>query len=104
MTSEACERCSKERRKTINGEDLISALEILGFDKYCEPMRLYLKKYRDYAKQTEMSRERDESEEEEEEYDEEEEEVMIEEPKPKKKGKSKKKPAEKQLKSEDSKQ
>lgn len=59
VTSEACERCSKERRKTINGEDLISALEILGFDKYCEPMRLYLKKFRDYAKQTEILRDRD---------------------------------------------
>ena len=71
VTSEACERCSKERRKTINGEDLISALEILGFDKYCEPMRLYLKKFRDYAKQTEMLREKDEKDESDEDQDEE---------------------------------
>eukprot|EP00527_Entomoneis_sp_CCMP2396_P006049 CAMPEP_0198144220 /NCGR_PEP_ID=MMETSP1443-20131203/14218_1 /TAXON_ID=186043 /ORGANISM="Entomoneis sp., Strain CCMP2396" /LENGTH=178 /DNA_ID=CAMNT_0043807577 /DNA_START=92 /DNA_END=625 /DNA_ORIENTATION=- len=47
ITSEASDRCSKEKRKTINGDDLLFALSTLGFDRYVEPLKLYLLKYRE---------------------------------------------------------
>lgn len=50
ITSEAAERCSQERRKTINGEDLLYAMSQLGFDNYVEPLKLYLQKYRESVK------------------------------------------------------
>ena len=50
ITSEACEKCMQERRKTINGEDLMHALQTLGFEKYLEGLNLYLKKYRELIK------------------------------------------------------
>ncbi|KAI5415801.1 Nuclear transcription factor Y subunit B-5 [Lathyrus oleraceus] len=39
VTSEASEKCRKERRKTVNGDDICWALATLGFDDYAEPMR-----------------------------------------------------------------
>lgn len=50
ITSEACEKCLNERRKTINGDDLMHAMNTLGFEKYLEPLRAYLQKYRDVTK------------------------------------------------------
>lgn len=50
ITSEASERCHQEKRKTINGEDLLFALCTLGFDNYIDPLKLYLQKYRDHTK------------------------------------------------------
>jgi len=50
ITSEASERCTAERRKTINGEDIIFAMQNLGFDAYIEPLQQYLKKFREDAK------------------------------------------------------
>uniref|UniRef100_H2ZBH5 Nuclear transcription factor Y subunit beta n=1 Tax=Ciona savignyi TaxID=51511 RepID=H2ZBH5_CIOSA len=50
ITSEASERCSQEKRKTINGEDLLFAMATLGFDPYIEPLRVFLQKYRDSVK------------------------------------------------------
>ena len=50
VTSEASERCTAERRKTINGEDIIFALQNLGFDAYIEPLQKYLERYREDAK------------------------------------------------------
>lgn len=50
ITSEAAERCSLEKRKTINGEDILFAMANLGFDNYVEPLKVYLQKYRDSAK------------------------------------------------------
>lgn len=50
ITSEACEKCLSERRKTINGDDLLHAMTTLGFEKYIEPLRLYLQRYRDATK------------------------------------------------------
>lgn len=47
VTSEASDRCQVEKRKTINGEDVLFALSTLGFDNYVEPLKLYLKKYRE---------------------------------------------------------
>ncbi|KAI4461965.1 ccaat-binding transcription factor-related [Holotrichia oblita] len=44
------ERCHMEKRKTINGEDILFAMSTLGFDNYVEPLKLYLQKYREAAK------------------------------------------------------
>ena len=49
ITSEASEKCALEKRKTINGEDLIFAMQTLGFDSYVEPLRIYLQKYREVS-------------------------------------------------------
>ncbi|KAL5015409.1 hypothetical protein ScPMuIL_009679 [Solemya velum] len=50
ITSEASERCHQEKRKTINGEDILFAMSTLGFDAYVEPLKLYLQKYRESNK------------------------------------------------------
>ncbi|KAL1359175.1 hypothetical protein HN51_004455 [Arachis hypogaea] len=47
VTSEASEKCRKERRKTVNGDDICWALATLGFDDYAEGMRRYLQRYRE---------------------------------------------------------
>ncbi|KAI4317609.1 hypothetical protein L6164_025467 [Bauhinia variegata] len=47
VTSEASEKCRKERRKTVNGDDICWALGALGFDDYAEPLRRYLHRYRE---------------------------------------------------------
>jgi nuclear transcription Y subunit beta len=50
ITSEASDKCQQEKRKTINGEDILWAMSTLGFDKYVEPLKLYLAKYRESVK------------------------------------------------------
>lgn len=50
ITSEASERCHQEKRKTINGEDILFAMSTLGFDSYVEPLKLYLQKFREVSK------------------------------------------------------
>ena len=50
ITSEASERCHQEKRKTINGEDILFAMTTLGFDNYVEPLKIYLQKYRESIK------------------------------------------------------
>lgn len=47
ITSEASDKCQKEKRKTINGDDLLSALATLGFEDYIEPLKVYLTRYRE---------------------------------------------------------
>lgn len=47
ITSEASERCHQEKRKTINGEDILFAMSTLGFDMYVEPLKVYLQKFRE---------------------------------------------------------
>ncbi|KAI9113766.1 hypothetical protein K1719_015017 [Acacia pycnantha] len=47
ITGEASDKCQKEKRKTINGDDIIWAISILGFDDYVDPLKCYLQKYRD---------------------------------------------------------
>lgn len=47
ITSEASDKCQREKRKTINGDDLLWAMGTLGFEDYVEPLRLYLQKYRE---------------------------------------------------------
>ena len=50
VTSEASDKCLQEKRKTINGEDIILAMLTLGFDSYVEPLRTFLTKVRDASK------------------------------------------------------
>ncbi|CAK9310076.1 unnamed protein product [Citrullus colocynthis] len=47
VTGEASDKCHKEKRKTVNGDDICCALATLGFDDYAEPLRRYLVRYRD---------------------------------------------------------
>ncbi|KAJ8544143.1 hypothetical protein K7X08_028654 [Anisodus acutangulus] len=47
ITSEASDKCQKEKRKTISGDDLLSALATLGFEDYIEPLKVYLTRYRE---------------------------------------------------------
>lgn len=50
ITSEASEKCSQEKRKTVNGEDILFAMTSLGFENYSEALKIYLTKYRENAK------------------------------------------------------
>ena len=43
----ASDKCHRERRKTIMGDDLLWAMHTLGFDSYIEPLRVYLAKFRE---------------------------------------------------------
>ena len=53
MTEEAAGRCAEEKRKTINGDDLIFALQNLGFEEYVPPLQSHLAQYRRVSKQKE---------------------------------------------------
>ncbi|KAL1815970.1 hypothetical protein ACET3Z_018544 [Daucus carota] len=47
ITSEASDKCQREKRKTINGDDLLWAMATLGFEDYIEPLKVYLARYRE---------------------------------------------------------
>ncbi|KOS19659.1 Nuclear transcription factor Y subunit beta [Escovopsis weberi] len=47
ITSEASEKCQQEKRKTVNGEDILFAMTSLGFENYAEALKVYLSKYRE---------------------------------------------------------
>ncbi|KAM0844893.1 hypothetical protein ACQ4PT_056752 [Festuca glaucescens] len=47
ITGEASDKCQREKRKTINGDDLLWAMTTLGFEDYMEPLKLYLHKFRE---------------------------------------------------------
>lgn len=47
VTGEASDKCQREKRKTINGDDIIWAITTLGFEEYVAPLKVYLSKYRD---------------------------------------------------------
>ncbi|TXG67966.1 hypothetical protein EZV62_009241 [Acer yangbiense] len=51
VTGEANDRCHKEQRKTITAEDVIWAMNKLGFDNYVEPLSIYLRRYRNSENQ-----------------------------------------------------
>lgn len=59
VTGEASDKCHKENRKTVNGDDICWALTALGFDNYAEVIVRYLHKFReaerDKANQTTSS-------------------------------------------------
>lgn len=43
----ASDKCQKEKRKTINGDDLLWAMATLGFEDYIDPLKAYLSRYRE---------------------------------------------------------
>ncbi|WOK94223.1 nuclear transcription factor Y subunit B-3 [Canna indica] len=47
ITGEASDKCQREKRKTVNGDDLLWAMTTLGFDNYVGPLKVYLNKYRE---------------------------------------------------------
>ncbi|CAL9001284.1 unnamed protein product [Prunus brigantina] len=47
ITGEASDKCLREKRKTINGDDLLWAMTTLGFENYVGPLKGYLNKYRE---------------------------------------------------------
>lgn len=47
ITGEASDKCQREKRKTINGDDLLWAMTTLGFEDYVEPLKIYLHRFRD---------------------------------------------------------
>jgi len=47
VTGEASDKCHKEKRKTINGDDILWAMTTLGFEVYAEPLKIYLDRYRE---------------------------------------------------------
>jgi hypothetical protein len=47
MTLIASEKCQQEKRKTVNGEDILFAMTSLGFENYAEALKIYLSKYRE---------------------------------------------------------
>ena len=50
ITSEASERCNNDRRKTVNGDDILNSMACLGFVRYVPILKLYLEKYRESQK------------------------------------------------------
>lgn len=55
ITSEASDKCQKEKRKTINGDDLLWAMATLGFEDYIDPLKAYLMRYREMEGDTKGS-------------------------------------------------
>ncbi|CAA2958862.1 nuclear transcription factor Y subunit B-4-like [Olea europaea var. sylvestris] len=51
VTSEASDKCHKENRKTVNGDDICWALSTLGFDNFSDIMLRYLHKFREFERQ-----------------------------------------------------
>ncbi|KAK7410904.1 hypothetical protein VNO78_02114 [Psophocarpus tetragonolobus] len=47
VTGEASDKCQREKRKTINGDDIIWAITTLGFEDYVDPLKSYLQKYKE---------------------------------------------------------
>ncbi|CAH1436825.1 unnamed protein product [Lactuca virosa] len=45
ITGEASDKCQREKRKTINGDDLLWAMTTLGFENYVGGLKSYLNKY-----------------------------------------------------------
>ena len=52
ITSEASDKCQREKRKTIMGDDLLWAMTTLGFENYTEPLKTYLFRYREVSIKT----------------------------------------------------
>ncbi|MBA0668289.1 hypothetical protein Goklo_001220, partial [Gossypium klotzschianum] len=60
ITGEASDKCQKEKRKTINGDDLLWAMTTLGFEDYVEPLKVYLQRFREMeGEKTAVARDKD---------------------------------------------
>jgi nuclear transcription Y subunit beta len=49
LRRKASEKCQQEKRKTVNGEDILFAMTSLGFENYAEALKIYLSKYREVS-------------------------------------------------------
>lgn len=49
ITSDAVDKCQAEKRKTLNGEDILYSLHSLGFENYAEVLKIYLAKFREVS-------------------------------------------------------
>lgn len=47
VTGEASDKCQREKRKTINGDDILWAMATLGFEDYVDPLKVYLQGFRE---------------------------------------------------------
>lgn len=47
LVCRASDKCQKEKRKTISGDDLLWAMATLGFEDYIDPLKAYLARYRE---------------------------------------------------------
>ncbi|KAF5769625.1 putative transcription factor Hap3/NF-YB family [Helianthus annuus] len=47
ITSEASDKCRREKRKTVNSDDLLRAMATLEFEDYIEPLKSHLTRYRE---------------------------------------------------------
>lgn len=56
QTSEAADKCLNEKRKTINGEDILTSMRALGFDNYEGVLKIYLAKYREVSLASHLGR------------------------------------------------
>ncbi|KAK1411671.1 hypothetical protein QVD17_38228 [Tagetes erecta] len=54
VSRRASDKCQREKRKTINGDDLLWAMATLGFEDYIEPLKLYLSRYREMEAATKI--------------------------------------------------
>ncbi|OMO55963.1 Transcription factor, CBFA/NFYB, DNA topoisomerase [Corchorus capsularis] len=62
ITGEASDKCQREKRKTINGDDLLWAMTTLGFENYVGPLKVYLNKYRETeGEKNSMARQEDQA-------------------------------------------
>ncbi|XWS29463.1 hypothetical protein CRYUN_Cryun24cG0031500 [Craigia yunnanensis] len=62
ITGEASDKCQREKRKTINGDDLLWAMTTLGFENYVGPLKVYLNKYMETdGDKNSMARQEDQS-------------------------------------------
>ena len=52
ITWEACEKCKLDKRKTISGDDVLYALNILGYEKYMQCLNLFVASYREIESKT----------------------------------------------------
>ncbi|KAE8654182.1 Nuclear transcription factor Y subunit B-3 [Hibiscus syriacus] len=60
ITGEATDKCQREKRKTINGDDLLWAMTTLGFEDYVEPLKVYLQRFREMeGEKTSVARDKD---------------------------------------------
>lgn len=50
ITCEACEITKEEKRKTINGDDILHAMKQLNFEDYISCVESYNKKYKNAVK------------------------------------------------------
>ncbi|XP_048537596.1 nuclear transcription factor Y subunit B-like, partial [Triticum urartu] len=48
-SSPASDKCQREKCKTINIDDLLWAMAMLGFQEYIEPLKVYLQNYRELS-------------------------------------------------------